>query len=73
MKATLQGKIVRTENTADGEVAIDLESKGKVATTNVAAQMIILDGSIRMKQIIAGQIKLGSIITITITDEEAAL
>lgn len=70
MKATLKGKILKMDR-VNGNVELSIESSGKVATTNIAAQEITLKGHILMKGLIADHLKMGSILTITVSDEES--
>ena len=73
MKAVLKGKILSVDKTGGtnlGDTRISLESAGKVQTTNISAQEISLSGILKLKSLISDNMKLGSVITITITDEE---
>lgn len=71
MRAKLKGKILGIKYNADGEVALDVEAKGKVETPNIAAQTIMWHGALRLKSIITNEMKIGAIITINVSDEEA--
>ena len=68
MKAKLTGKIVSLER--DGDTTIVFEAAGKVDTRNIAAQPTELHATLSLKSMISDQMKIGSTITVTITDEE---
>lgn len=70
MKARLKGKIVST-NRLDGDIRIQIESTGKVETKNINAQECSLGGLFQLKGLSAENMKLGSILTITISDEDS--
>ena len=72
MKAKLKAKILSVEKAGanSGDTRISLESTGKVQTSNISAQDISLVGSLKLKSLIANEMRLGATITITISDEE---
>lgn len=69
MKAKLTGKILSVD-ISQGEARLSIESTGKVDTRNIAAQEVVFNGTVRMKALIANDMKIGASITITISDEE---
>ena len=78
MKAKLKARIVEfSKETDDGGIAINgpvklkiVAPKGKVETSNIDAQFISLSGNMSLKAVIADKMKIGSVLTITISDEE---
>ena len=80
MKAKLKANIVNVSknvvasvgNTdATGMTEINLvATKGKVNTSLINAQTIMLSGKLFLKEAVANQIKIGATITITLSDEE---
>jgi len=75
MKSTLKGQILSVKKT-DGDAEITFQACGKVerSTGGViapSAREITLSGTTVMKAVIANEIKIGAIITITISDEES--
>jgi hypothetical protein len=70
MKAKLTGKILSVD-ISQGEARLSIESTGKVDTRNIAAQEVVFNGTIRMKALIANDMKIGANITITVSDEES--
>lgn len=71
MKSTLTGRITSIIDKNDGTHALTIESRGKVQTTNIASQETKLDGTLVIKSLVAHPLKIGTIFTITITDEPA--
>lgn len=69
MKAKLTGKILNVD-ISQGEARLSIEATGKVETRNISAQEVTFNGNIRMKSLIANDMKIGATITITISDEE---
>lgn len=69
MKAKLTGKILSVD-ISQGEARLSIESTGKVDTRNISAQEVTFNGSIRMKALVANEMKIGATITITVSDEE---
>jgi hypothetical protein len=69
MKATLKGKII-SMNKVSGDAVIGLDAAGKVLTNKISAQDISFKGSFQLKGIIADEMKIGAIITVTLSDEE---
>jgi hypothetical protein len=70
MKAQLSGKIVSLEK-IEGDTTIVFEAKGKVDTRNIAAQPTGLHGTLTLKSMIADSMRIGAVITVTVTDEES--
>ena len=79
MKAKLQAKITEIVKDAKYESGKDITgmvrlklvtTQGRVDTTFISAQLARLNGDLFLKEAIANQMKIGSLITITISDEE---
>lgn len=75
MKAKLNGKITSVTN-ADGDATITFESTGKVDRSGTGvmapdARKTSLNGTVTLKAVVANEIKIGAVITVTITDEES--
>jgi hypothetical protein len=81
MKAKLKARVLEVIKRSvfqNGSESIDnmvklkiLTSKGKVDTTlNTNAQFIALDGNLYVREVVADQMKIGAILTITVSDEE---
>lgn len=70
MKVKLKAKITSATKSG-GNAAIALQAEGKAETTNINAQEASLTGVLSLKSLIADKLSLGSIITITLSDEEA--
>lgn len=72
MRASFKGKIskiTRDEDNGAGCVNIELDLKGKVDTKAVNAKEASLSLSLQLKPLIADEIKIGSTITVLLTDE----
>lgn len=71
MKAKYPGRIVSVTKDADSEnVKVEIGSVyGKVDTNLVSAKDTKITATIWLKPVIANEIKIGSLITINITDE----
>ena len=71
MRAILKAKIIGVETSSE-EVILELNTlaPGKVEVKSLNAQDIYLKGKIRLKALIANDMKIGAPITITISDEE---
>lgn len=72
MKSKLTGKIVSVKKDKDGGNAL-LEiatTTGKVDTRNVTAQETSLTMTLTVKSMVADEMKIGAVLTITISDEE---
>lgn len=69
MKAKLEGKILSIDKHG-GDTKIILDAKGKVETSNISAQDIEFNGTLRLKSIISDKMRIGAILTITIGDED---
>lgn len=71
MRATLKAKILGVEK-AGGDVVLTLDTPvaGKVGTRVINAQDVYLSGRLKIKELIANEIKIGATLTITISDEE---
>jgi hypothetical protein len=70
MKAQFKAKIIRAEKTG-GEYHLTLQAEGKVATPNINAQECFLCSTLKVKAVVGNEMKLGSIYTITVSDEGA--
>jgi hypothetical protein len=74
MKATLKGKIISVQNT-EGDSILTFKSTGKVDRTGFGpgssdARKTSLDGTVELKAILAKEMKIGAVLTITISDED---
>ncbi len=74
MKATLKGKLLRIENTG-GDTVMTFESVGKVDKTGFGpgstdARKTQLNGTFMLKAIVAEGMKIGTTLTISISDED---
>lgn len=71
MKATLKAKITAVEK-AGGDVVLHLDtpSAGKVGVRAINAQDAFFNGKLKLKELVANEIKIGATITITVSDEE---
>jgi len=69
MRAKLKSKITGATKSA-GLTSISLIAEGKADTTNINAQEASFSGTLHLKSLIADKLTLGSIITITLSDEE---
>lgn len=71
MKASLKAKILGVEKNG-GEVILTLDTPtaGKVGIRAVNAQDVYLSGKLKLRELVANEMKIGATITITITDEE---
>ncbi len=71
MKAKLKARIGSVQKTgADVILTINTPTAGKVDTKALNAKEIFLNGEVRLRQLVADDIKIGAVITITLTDEE---
>lgn len=70
MKATFKGQVFKIDREKSGFVKLHLDLKGKVDTRLVTAQDAELDALVMVKTIVADTMKIGSTITITVSDEE---
>ena len=74
MKATLKGKIVSVKN-VDGDAEITFQTDGKVdkagGRVDPSARKMKLGGTMSMKAVIANEMKIGAVITIHVSDEDA--
>ena len=69
MKAKLSGRIVSLEK-VEGDTLMVLETNGKVDTRNITAQPTSAHITLTVKSMIADQMKIGGVITVTLSDEE---
>lgn len=70
MKAALKAKITKVDK-VDGNTYLQLEAVGKMETPNrVLSHETSFSGSLKLKSVIADQMKIGAIITISISDED---
>lgn len=69
MKATFKGRVHQIDRKQD-LTKLHLDIKGKVDTRLVTAQEAELDALVMVKTIVADSMKIGSYITITVSDEE---
>jgi hypothetical protein len=70
MKAKLRAKITNVSMENHGLTVIAFKAEGKVDTRLQNAQLTTMSGHFAIKDVIAGEMKIGSMITITLTDEE---
>lgn len=71
MKAYLSAKIGKIERAGGGMVILTFSAEnGRVATANIDAQKTSLKGEMILRELAAQDIKIGSLLTITVTDEE---
>ncbi len=74
MKATLKGRIVSVKN-ADGDAEIQFQTDGKVdkagGRVDPSARKMQLNGTMKMKAVIANEMKIGAVITVHLSDEDA--
>jgi hypothetical protein len=74
MKARLQGKIVSVAN-KDGDTEVAFETAGKVQKGQgplaPSARQTSLKGTVMLKGVVASEMKIGAVLTVTISDEEA--
>lgn len=69
MKSTLTGKINKVDKIG-GFVTIQITAVGKVKTNLINAQETSLSGEMIIKSVIADSMKIGAVLTITVSDEE---
>lgn len=71
MKATLKGRILSVKR-ADGDAEITFATTGKVdkgkGILAPTAREATLEGTLKLKEVVANDIKIGAIITIVIDD-----
>jgi len=70
MKAILKGKVQSMDKKGSGIVAVQLVAVGKVQGVPMSAKETNLTLILDIKELVAEQMKFGSIITVTITDED---
>jgi hypothetical protein len=75
MKARLQGKILSVKN-GDGDAEITIQATGKVDKSGKGvmaptARETSMNGTMTFKAVVANEIKIGAVITITVSDEES--
>lgn len=74
MKATLKGKITAVNKPEEGDAEITFVSNGKVERgsghMDPAARLMKMNGSMTLKGVIANELKLGAVLTLTISDED---
>ena len=73
MKSTLKGKILSIDKMAGGSLSahLSIAADGKVENSSLAVKHdIALNGVVMMKGLVADDMKIGAVLTITITDEE---
>jgi hypothetical protein len=72
MKAQLKARITAVEK-AGGDVTLHLDTPtaGKVSVRAINAQDVYFSGNLKLKELVANEIKIGALITITVSDEEA--
>lgn len=72
MKATLRGRILSVKRT-DGDAEITFTTTGKVdrgkGILAPTAREATLEGTLRLKEVVANEIKIGAILTIEIDDK----
>ena len=71
MQAKLTAKIDSIQRSGGGTVVIAFSTEnGRVATSNIEAQKFSLKGEFIFRELVAKDIKIGSLLTITVSDEE---
>jgi hypothetical protein len=71
MKAVLKAKILSVEKVGgDVVLTLDTPTAGKVGIRAINAQDVYFSGKLKLKELVANEMKIGATITITITDEE---
>jgi hypothetical protein len=69
MKVKLRGTILQSSST-DGDVHITFNANGDAESAKLNAKPVAMKGTFVMKALAASQIKLGSTLYFTISDEE---
>ena len=69
MKAKYTGKI-KSVSKDDGLTTLLLECSGKVETKNINAQTSTMEVAVKLKSLVADELKLGTHLTIHLSDEE---
>lgn len=69
MRAKLKGKITEMYRT-DDSVRVQLKFDGKADSKSVDARKASMTATLLLKTLVADELKLGSTITVLITDEE---
>lgn len=69
MKANLTGKILTVTRGKQGETSITIETAGRVDVKSPQSQSVSLVGTLTLRDVIADNMKIGSCIRITISDE----
>lgn len=69
MKIKLQGKISEMRKDSNGNVTLSLTTNGKVETHLLNAKDATMSSILIIKGVIADDIKLGSTLTVTVSDE----
>lgn len=71
MRATLKAKILSVEKQGgDVILSLDTPTAGKVGIRAINAQDAFFSGKLKLKELVANEMKIGATITITISDEE---
>lgn len=68
MKASLKGKITSIVRT-DADVNVSIEFDGKNDHKSIDARKTTMKANLILKALVAEELKLGSIISVTLTDE----
>ena len=71
MKTVLTGRITSATELRDGDHNLTIEAMGKVQTSNIASQVASLQGTFKVKSLVASQMKIGATLTIIVTDENS--
>jgi len=69
MKAKLKGQITSIDK-SNGIATLSVTAAGKVETTNISAQETSLGGVFKLKTLVADRMRIGAVLTITVSDEE---
>jgi hypothetical protein len=69
MKAKYTGKI-KSVSKDGGDTTLLLECSGKVDTKNINAQVSTMEIAVKFRSLVADEIKLGTQLTIHLSDEE---
>lgn len=69
MRTRFQGEIVKIEKAGGGAI-VTFEAEGKVEKAGPTAKEATIKGTIFLKTLVSNEMKMGSTLTITLTDEE---
>jgi len=72
MKAKLRGKINSVDK-SNGVATLSITADGKVERAGLASQETSFGGVLKLRGLVADQMKIGAVLTITVSDEETPL